>query len=196
MAKDMGELKQRYIELLKSTERKGIDEFIDYLENETDFFIAPASTKFHCNYIGGLLEHSLNVYDNFKKLLEMKNVEFAEDSVIICSLLHDVCKSGSYVRETRNRKVNGQWESYEIWANTKRVEMPLPHSARSVRIIRNHIPLRFAEELTVFYHMGPYGGEDFEYRNMLKQVNNEYPFTTLFYAADLISSYIDEETIE
>jgi len=194
--KDINQTKKRYIELLRSTGRKNIEELISYLENETDFFIAPASTKFHCNYMGGLAEHSLNVYDNFKKLLEMKEIPFEEDSIIICALLHDLCKCNNYVRETRNRKVNGQWESYEIWANAKRVDFPLPHSARSVRIIRNHIPLRFTEELTIFYHMGPYGGEDFEYRNMLKQVNTEYPFTTLFYIADLISSYLDEETVE
>ncbi len=189
-------LKKEYIDLLISTGRKGIKELIEYLETRTDFFTAPASTKFHNNFEGGLLEHSLNVYENFQIMLDAKGVQMDEDSIIICALLHDLCKCNFYVKEDRNRKVDGKWQTYEVWSNMKNPSIPLPHSSRSIRIIRSYVSLKFLEELTIFYHMGPYGGEDYEYKNLLKQVNEQFPQTLLFYVADLISSYLDEETAE
>ena len=197
MSKDeLEEQKEMILDLLRSTERDGIDKLADYLSDSTDFFTAPASTRFHNNFSGGLAQHCLNVYENFKSLLEIKGVEMSEDSIIICALLHDLCKCNTYVVETRNRKnEQGQWEKYNIWATNKDVDIPLPHSSRSIAIIRKFIKLSIKEELTIFYHMGPYGGEDYEYRNMLKAANEKYPQTVLFYVADTIASYLDEDTV-
>lgn len=193
---ELEEQKEMILDLLRSTERDGIDKLTDYLSDSTDFFTAPASTRFHNNFSGGLAQHCLNVYENFKSLLEIKGVEMSEDSIIICALLHDLCKCNTYVVETRNRKnEQGQWEKYNIWATNKEVDIPLPHSSRSIAIIRKFIKLSIKEELTIFYHMGPYGGEDYEYRNMLKAANEKYPQTVLFYVADTIASYLDEETV-
>ena len=193
---ELEEQKEMILDLLRSTERDGIDKLADYLSDSTDFFTAPASTRFHNNFSGGLAQHCLNVYENFKSLLEIKGVEMSEDSIIICALLHDLCKCNTYVVETRNRKnEQGQWEKYNIWATNKEVDIPLPHSSRSIAIIRKFIKLSIKEELTIFYHMGPYGGEDYEYRNMLKAANERYPQTVLFYVADTIASYLDEETV-
>lgn len=186
---------QEYTNLLLSTERKGIDGLLRHLQTNTDFFTAPASSKFHNNFSGGLALHCLNVYKNFKALLDLKQIQMDEDSIIITSLLHDICKCNYYVKEQRNRKKDGKWESYDVWASSKSLSIPLPHSARSVRMLRGFIQIKFIEELVIFYHMGPFGGEDFEYRNLLKQVNGQYPQTLLFYTADLISSYLDEDTI-
>lgn len=193
---ELEEQKEMILDLLRSTERDGIDKLADYLSDSTDFFTAPASTRFHNNFSGGLAQHCLNVYENFKSLLEIKGVEMSEDSIIICALLHDLCKCNTYIVETRNRKNDqGQWEKYNIWATNKDVDIPLPHSSRSIAIIRKFIKLSIKEELTIFYHMGPYGGEDYEYRNMLKAANEKYPQTVLFYVADTIASYLDEETV-
>lgn len=193
---ELEEQKEMILDLLRSTERDGIDKLADYLSDSTDFFTAPASTRFHNNFSGGLAQHCLNVYENFKSLLEIKGVEMSEDSIIICALLHDLCKCNTYVVETKNRKnEQGQWEKYNIWATNKEVDIPLPHSSRSIAIIRKFIKLSIKEELTIFYHMGPYGGEDYEYRNMLKAANEKYPQTVLFYVADTIASYLDEETV-
>ena len=184
---ELEEQKEMILDLLRSTERDGIDKLADYLSDSTDFFTAPASTRFHNNFSGGLAQHCLNVYENFKSLLEIKGIEMSEDSIIICALLHDLCKCNTYVVETRNRKnEQGQWEKYNIWATNKDVDIPLPHSSRSIAIIRKFIKLSIKEELTIFYHMGPYGGEDYEYRNMLKAANEKYPQTVLFYVADTI----------
>lgn len=195
MNETIKEQKEVFINLLRSTGRDGIDKLIEYLETKTDFFTAPASSKFHNNFEGGLLAHSLNVYANFKKLLEMKNVELAEDSIIITALCHDLCKANYYLKEQRNRKVDGKWESYDFWGTNKSPACPLPHSSRSIRLLRNCIPIKFEEELIIYYHMGPFGGEDYEYRNLLQDVNERYPATLLFYTADLISSYLDEEKV-
>lgn len=120
-------LKKEYIDLLISTGRKGIKELIEYLETRTDFFTAPASTKFHNNFEGGLLEHSLNVYENFQIMLDAKGVQMDEDSIIICALLHDLCKCNFYVKEDRNRKVDGKWQTYESMVKyEKSVYSPAP----------------------------------------------------------------------
>lgn len=192
----LDENKQRFIELLRSVNRDGIENLLNFLETKTDFYTAPASTKFHNNCVGGLLAHSLNVYENFKKLLDMRQIQMPEDSIIVASLLHDLCKCNCYVREERNRKVNGKWEQYTVWTQSKNLPVLLPHCPRSIRIIRSYISLKFQEELCIFYHMGPFGGEDYEYRNMLQQANNRNPETLLFYTADLLSSYLDEEIYE
>ena len=81
---DPEKLKQEFISLMQSTNRPGIDKMLDYLETKTDFYIAPASSKFHNNVEGGLLDHSLNVYHNFKGLLQLKDIPMEEDSIIIC----------------------------------------------------------------------------------------------------------------
>ena len=188
--------KQEFISLLRSTERDGIENLIDYLENKSAFFTAPAASKFHNNFEGGLCEHSLNVYRNFKGLIEMKNVDLDEKSIIITSLLHDLCKCNYYIKEERNRKVDGVWETYLQWTTNKSPAIPLPHASRSIRLIRSYIPLKFIEELIIFYHMGPFGGEDYEYKNMLQLANERYPATLLFYLADTMSSYLDEKITE
>ena len=194
---DLEKNKQRFIDLMRSVPRNGVEELLDFLETKTDFYTAPASTKFHNNCDGGLLAHTLNVYENFKKLLAMRNIEMAEESVVVTSLLHDLCKCNFYVKDLRNRKnPDGKWEQYTVWTQTKNVAVLLPHSSRSIRIIRSYLPLKFLEELCIFYHMGPFGGEDYEYRNMLQQVNTKHPETLLFYTADLMSSYLDEVTYD
>ena len=192
----LNEHKAAFIQLLVKTNREGINELINYLETKTDFFTAPASTKYHNNFEGGLLEHTMNVYYNFVKLLELKNVEISEDSLIITALCHDLCKCNYYIKEERNRKVNGKWEQYETWTNNRNPSILLPHSSRSIRMLRGFISLKFIEELIIFYHMGPFGGEDYEYRTLLQTVNTKYPATLLFYTADLISSYLDEKCKE
>src|SRR3712207_1964507 len=99
--------KEEIINLLKSTERPGMDKIIKYLE-ETDFFIAPASTKYHGNFDGGLAEHSLNVYNLFKKKNEQFDLGLSSDTLIITSILHDIRSEERRVgKECRSR-----WSPY------------------------------------------------------------------------------------
>ena len=190
------ENKETFLRLLRSVDRKGVENLIEYLETKTDFFTAPASTRYHNNCLGGLLAHTLNVYENFKAQLQLREIDLPEESIILTSLLHDICKCNYYVLEQRNRKVNGKWEQYDVWSNTKAVSPPLPHSYRSIRMIGTFLRLTPSEELCIYYHMGPYGGEDYEYRNLLQKVNTDYPETLLFYIADLSATYLDEVMYE
>lgn len=108
--------KKRFISLCETVNREGLDELLEWLENN-DFYTCPASSRFHGAYPGGLLEHSLNVYDELKRLLSVyPEIKVSEDSVVVAALFHDLCKVNMYVTEKRNRKnENGQWESYDAY---------------------------------------------------------------------------------
>ena len=96
-------MKEEFIKLLKETNREGMDKLIEFLEN-SDFFEAPASTRYHGNFKGGLLEHSMKVYEILKTKVE------DNDSAKIVALLHDICKTNFYKTDFRNVKNNGVWE--------------------------------------------------------------------------------------
>ena len=99
---------KRFEELLMSVEREGIYELLSFIR-KSDFFSAPASTRFHSCHEGGLLEHTLNVYDCLK---EKRNNKYwakalentSDDSLILVALLHDLCKTYLYTTEMRNKK--------------------------------------------------------------------------------------------
>ena len=105
------EIYQKYIT------REGADKFLEYLTNKSDFFTAPASTRFHGAHEGGLAEHSVNVYECLRAYLDRERVkslyhmEYSDESVALVALLHDVCKIGCYKVSTRNVKdENGVWQ--------------------------------------------------------------------------------------
>ena len=111
-------MKERFLEIFRNqVTRRGADKLLEWLES-TDFFTAPASTRFHAAYEGGLLEHSLNVYN----VLIAKHYDPEQDdleSFTIASLLHDICKAGFYTTEYRNRKnERGEWERVPVYAST------------------------------------------------------------------------------
>ena len=100
-------MKEQFLELLKQVNRDGMDKLISYIE-KTDFFKAPASTRFHENYEGGLLEHSLNVYNLLKEKLSHKPysdiINASNETIILITLLHDLCKANYYTIDYRNVK--------------------------------------------------------------------------------------------
>ena len=83
-------MKEEFIELLKSTNREGMENLLAFLE-KSDFYRAPASTRFHGNFEGGLLEHSMKVYEIFKEKIKNSGLNTPEDTVKISALLHDIC---------------------------------------------------------------------------------------------------------
>ena len=103
-------MKEQFIELLKSTNREGIENLLAFLE-KTDFYAAPASTKYHGAYKGGLLEHSMKVYEILKEKIKNEKLDVKEDTIIISALLHDICKLNFYKVDYRNAKnEKGEWE--------------------------------------------------------------------------------------
>ena len=180
--KDIQFLKERFINLLRSTKREGIEDLINFLE-KSDFFTAPSSTRFHGAFKGGLLLHSLNVYDNFIKLKNSGifplDEKIDETSYIICPLLHDICKTYFYVEETRNvkNKETGQWEQVPYYTIDDKI--PYGHGEKSVMMIEQYIKLQPYERMAIRWHMGAYSGQ--QDWNALGAAYDKYPFAMMLH---------------
>ena len=139
--------------------REGADRFLDYLLSTSDFAVAPASTRFHGAYEGGLLEHSLNVYDCLVDYLSRQRVKdtygmaYTDESVAIAALLHDVCKTNCYKKGTRNVKdERGVWQTVPTYEFDDK--LPYGHGEKSVYIISGYMKLTREEAFAIRYHMG------------------------------------------
>ena len=146
--------------------RDGADKLLEYLLSpQSDFFIAPASTRFHGSYSGGLVEHSVNVYYCLKDYLsrtrvkELYQLEYTEESIAVAALLHDVCKINCYRPGTRNVKgEDGVWRKVDTFEYEDK--MPYGHGEKSVYIISGFMKLNREEAFAIRYHMGFSGTED------------------------------------
>ena len=128
-------MKEQFLELLKKVKREGINELIEFIE-KTDFYKAPASTRFHGSYEGGLVEHSIKVYEILKHKVEtnIEKVDIPEESIIIIGLLHDLCKANFYKVDYRNAKnALGVWEKVPYY--TVDDTIPYGHGEKSVMMI-------------------------------------------------------------
>ena len=193
--------KKEFIGIYKShITRKGADDLLKYLESGSDFFTAPASSKFHCCHRGGLCEHSINVYKQLSALVAMeraaaaernKELNISEESIAICGLLHDVCKIGYYKEDFRNVKVDNEWVKKPYYAREEK--LPYGHGEKSVYIINGYMRLTRAEALAINWHMG---GFDSRSRGGDYSISEAYainPLCSLLHAADLIATYIIEK---
>ena len=191
--KDIQSLKERFIGLLRKTKREGIEDLINFLE-KSDFFTAPSSTRFHGAFKGGLLLHSLNVYDNFMKLKNSGifplDEKIDETSYVICPLLHDICKTYFYAEDTRNvkNKETGQWEQVPYYTIDDKI--PYGHGEKSVLMISEYIKLYPYERMAIRWHMGAYSGQ--QDWNTLGAAYDKYPFAMMLHMADMISTHINE----
>lgn len=183
-------MKEKYEELLLSTKRENIDKLLEYLNNETDFFKAPASSRFHLAKEGGLLEHSMNVYKRLYMLNKLEETKMPDDSMIISALLHDVCKVNFYVEDFRNVKNdNGVWEKVPCYKIDDKD--PYGHGEKSVRMIEKFIKLTDDEAYAIRWHMGPFSGEsDWQY---LDKVYVKSRLSLLMHQADVYASKAMEE---
>ena len=180
-------MKERYLELLKTVKREGMEELIKYLEN-SDFFTAPASTKFHGDYEGGLLEHSLKVYDILCEKLKNPGIDInvSEDTIKIVALLHDICKTNFYKIDYRNAKnALGVWEKVPYY--TIEDTIPYGHGEKSVMMITEYIKLTGEEKYAIRWHMG--FSEPKEVYASLGLAMKKYPLVLLVHEADLEATY-------
>ena len=172
-------MKEEFIQLLRSTNREGIEDLIDFL-NRTDFFEAPASTKFHGCFKGGLLEHSMKVYEILKTKTE------DSPSVKIIALLHDVCKANFYKVDYRNAKNElGVWEKVPYY--TVDDTIPYGHGEKSVMMISEFIKLTPEERYAIRWHMG--FTEPKELYGTIGIAYKKYPIALLTHEADLEATY-------
>ena len=183
-------INERYEALKKKVvkRKKEFDAFISMLEKDSSWLKSPASTKYHLNKEGGLLEHSVGVAETMLELRVTLAPEISEESCVIVALLHDVGKIGM-PGKPRYIKNNSEWEiknrnmTYKI--NPSEVYMGL--AARSLYLIAKYIPLSDCEAQAILYHDG-------QYIEANKEVaHHEMPLTLLAHFADLWTAHIFEE---
>ena len=181
------ELKDDFIKLLKSTNREGMDKLIEFLD-KTDFYTAPASTRFHGDHEGGLLEHSMKVYELLKDKVKNSTIEMepAEESLIIIALLHDICKANFYKVDYRNAKNEfGEWEKVPYY--TVEDTIPYGHGEKSVMMLTEYIKLTSEEKYCIRWHMG--FTEPKELYTTIGLAYKKYPLALLVHEADLEATY-------
>ena len=174
--------------------REGSDKLLEFLE-KSDFFTAPASTRFHGAYEGGLLQHSLNVYECLTDYLARERVQqkyglkVSNETAAIVALLHDVCKVDFYTTATRNAKNDqtGQWEKVPYY--TIKDMIPYGHGEKSVYMISGFIKLSRAEAMAIRWHMGFSGCED---KNTIGRALEMFPLAFALSVADMEASYFLE----
>ena len=188
--------KEEFIKIYtENITREGADKLLEYLLSaQSDFFIAPASTRFHGSYEGGLLEHSINVYNCLKdylarpKVKEEYKLEYSDESIAIVSLLHDLCKVNCYKAGTRNVKdSSGVWQQVPTYEYAD--EMPYGHGEKSVYIISGFMKLTREEAFAIRYHMGFSGSEP---QNNVGAAFEKYPLAFALSTADMEATYFLE----
>ena len=183
---------------LAKVQRPGMDKLLEYIQ-KSDFYKAPASTKYHLACPGGLLQHSLNVLDALRGLLSWRSDgsweyraagkvvdTIPDDSVIMMALLHDICKTHFYGTSTRNVKneTTGRWEKVPFY--TVNDMMPLGHGPKSAMIIKQYTTLTSQELYAIWHHMGMNG--NYENDNAVGKSIEMYPAVLALQTADMMAS--------
>ena len=196
---------EEFIEIYnKYITRQGADELLEWLKR-TDFFTAPASSKYHCACENGLVMHSVSVFNTMMEKHydeETDNIE----SFAICGLLHDLCKAQFYKVSSRNVKneKTGQWEKVPYYAiedqfpyghGEKSVftiddKFPYRHGEKSVFLIERKMRLRLDEAMAIRWHMGEFGDKN---SNTISQAYDKYPLAVKLHLADLESTFLREK---
>lgn len=180
-------MREEFLKLLKSIDREGMDKLIEFIE-KSDFFKAPASTKYHGAYEGGLLEHSMKVYEILQNKVKNAVIEInaSEETLILVALLHDICKANFYKVDYRNAKNSfGEWEKVPYY--TIEDTIPYGHGEKSVMMITEYIKLTVEEKYCIRWHMG--FTEPKEVYSTLGQAFKKFPLALLLHEADLEASY-------
>jgi len=199
---DRQALIDRFEAELGKVQRPGMDKLLEYIR-KSDFYTAPASTKYHLACEGGLLQHSLNVLDALRGLLHWRSDgaweyraagkvvdTIPDESVTVAALLHDICKTYFYTISTRNVKneKTGQWEKKPFYTISDR--MPLGHGSKSAMLVKEYIELTTPEMYAIWHHMGFTGS--YEGDATVGAAFEKYPLALALHTADMIASRIME----
>ena len=175
--------------------REGADKMLEYLLSPaSDFFTAPASLRYHGSYEGGLVEHSLNVYDCLVAYLardrvqQLYGMDYDPESVAICALLHDICKINCYKPGFRNVKdENGVWQRVPSYDYDDK--LPYGHGEKSAYIVTGFMRLSREEAFAIRYHMGFSGIED---KRHIGDALERFPLAFALNVADMEATYFLE----
>ena len=189
--------KEKFIELYRTyIHRDGSEKLLEFLmSRSSDFFEAPASTRFHGAYKGGLVDHSLNVYECLKDYLERPRVREIygldsgnEESIAIVALLHDICKVNVYRPSKRNVKVDGQWQSVDTFEFHD--DLPYGHGEKSVYMITGFMRLTRDESFAIRYHMG--FSSEYDDPRSIGYTFEHFPLAFALSTADMEATYFLE----
>lgn len=184
--KQWEENRRHIIRLLEdaAAARCGFSDFMEWLDS-TDFFRAPASTKYHGSYEGGLAEHSMNVY---RRLTGRNDLQGRPESAKLVALLHDVCKIERYIPE------KGEDGSITGWKYNTDVALPVGHGERSVILIQQQGLTLTLEEITAIrWHMGEFDDAAHSDRREMSEAFRRYPLALQLHIADMEATYLDEK---
>ena len=192
----MSDIKERFVTIYKEKiHRKGSERLLEWLE-KYDFFTAPASTRFHSAFEGGLCRHSVLVYERLRVLFAnefCKGKELTseqEETIAVVGLLHDLCKVQFYDVEMRNKKIDGQWQSVPTYVVNDK--MPYGHGEKSVYLIKSFMGLTTDEAMAIRWHMG------MSEANIIQtycQAAEKYPLVLFTHMADqMATSYLETNT--
>ena len=178
---------QRIVE--ENVHREGVAELMAWIGG-SDFFTAPASTRFHGAFEGGLVMHSLNVYSQLKKLCELYKCEATNESIAIVALFHDLCKIGVYKVEQRWRKNDqNQWEQYPVYAFDEDFAYG-GHGSKSVFLVQSFMRLTPEEAAAINCHMGQWDSTTYSNPTPVFERNR---LAWLLHVADEAASYINDK---
>ena len=189
--------KEEFLQIFREkVQREGAEELLTFLEQKSDFFTAPASTKFHNAFEGGLCAHSLNVYHCLVDYLarprvrETFGLSFSDESIAIAALLHDVCKINTYRPGTRNVKneATGRWEQVATYYYDD--TLPYGHGEKSVYIVSGFMRLSRDEAMAIRWHMGFSHTEE---SRIVGQALEAYPLAFAVSVADQEASFLMEK---
>ena len=192
--KDIELNKQEFIKYLTDLKIEGMDNLIKFL-CDSDFFVAPAASSHHSNYRGGLCEHSLKVLRNLDIINTQKKLNLSNKTIIITSLLHDLCKINCYDIEKKFTKVEGckDWITYYTYSFKDR--WGLGHGEASIFLVQKYIELSLEEANMIRWHMGAYNMNPSDLRNF-DNARNQYKGVTALHLADIMASSFDEIEIK
>lgn len=197
MVIDIEKNRKRFIDTFRSTDRDGTDIVINTLDS-LGFFEAPASARHHLAEPGGLVQHSLNVFDqacgirHFQKDAVVHLVGL--NSIIVASLLHDVCKANVYKNVEKFRKdKDGKWEKYMAYEYDPS-DFPLGHGEKSVIMIQKMGFRLYDEEIAAIrWHMAGWDLSEYkEARSSFSEACSKYPLLPILIAADELATRITE----
>ena len=177
--------KQEFIEIFKeNVKRPGSEKLLEWL-SQSDFFIAPASTKYHSAFEGGLVQHSLNVYKLLKEKCALGGYDYSDETIALVALCHDFCKINLYHEGSRNVKndVTGQWEKVKIY--TSEDPFPYGHGEKSVFLIERFLRLTTEEAMAIRWHMGGFDDSARAGNYSIGEAFKRYPLAVMAHLADL-----------
>lgn len=180
--------KEIFVALAKRIEREGISQLMEWLDS-TDFYTAPASTRFHGSHEGGLVEHSIAVHGRLHELTSLYNIQASDETIAIVALFHDLCKVGMYKTEMRWRKdANNQWEQYPTYKRDEDFKFG-GHGSKSMYIVQNFMKLTPEEAVAINCHMGQWDATTY---SDVSSAYEDCPLAWALHVADEAATYINK----